>query len=72
MAEDKEFLTLAEVSQQLHISRSKLYTDRRTGNLRVFRFGRVIRIRRIDLERYVRAAQEDKVENQSNYFERVR
>lgn len=56
MFAEKEFLTLAEVAQHLRISRSKLYADQRTGNLPVLRFGRLIRIRREDLERYVQRA----------------
>ena len=53
MAEGKDFLTLAEVAQHLRLSKSKLYAERRTGHLRVLRFGRLIRVRRVDLEKYI-------------------
>jgi excisionase family DNA binding protein len=56
VGEPKEFLTLAEVAQHLRLSKSKLYADRRTGHLPVLRFGRLIRIRRSDMEGYIRRA----------------
>ena len=56
MAEGKEFLTLTEVAQHLRLSKSKLSEERRTGRLSVLRFGRLIRVRRSDLEKYIDAA----------------
>jgi excisionase family DNA binding protein len=53
-----DLLTLTEVRQILGFSRSKLYEERRTGRLRVLRFGRIVRVRETDLSRYIqRAAQ---------------
>ena len=49
-------LTLAEVAQFLRISKSKLYQERKAGKLRIIRFGRAVRIRERDLQRYVQGA----------------
>lgn len=56
MNQSDNLLTLSEVAQRLRVSRSKLYQDRRAGRLRVLRFGRVIRVRLGELERFMRRA----------------
>jgi excisionase family DNA binding protein len=56
MRPEKEFLTLAEVATRLGISKSKLYADRKAGRLQVVQLGRVVRIRRDQLDTYLRAA----------------
>jgi excisionase family DNA binding protein len=52
-----ELLTLEEARRVLRFSKSKLYTERRSGRLPVRRFGRrAVRIHRDDLNRYIQAA----------------
>ena len=49
----EQLLTLAEVAQLLQVSKSKLYQERRAGNLRVLRFGRTIRLREKDVRQFI-------------------
>jgi excisionase family DNA binding protein len=56
MNKPKDFLTLAEIAKSLGVSKSKLYTDRRQGKLRVLRFGRAVRVSREQFAAYVREA----------------
>lgn len=58
MIHGEKLLTLAEVSQFLRISKNKLYQERKAGNLRVVRFGRAVRVRQRDVERYIKGAVE--------------
>jgi excisionase family DNA binding protein len=53
MAHEERLLTLAEVAQLLQVSKSKLYQERRAGNLRVLRFGRTIRLRGKDVRQFI-------------------
>jgi excisionase family DNA binding protein len=58
-AASHELLTLREAAEILRFSKAKLYVERKAGRLRVHRFGRLVRIDRQELERYVREANED-------------
>jgi excisionase family DNA binding protein len=49
-------LTLADVARLLRFSKSKLYQERKAGRLRTVRFGRSIRIRPRDVQKYINAA----------------
>lgn len=49
-------LTLSEVASILRCSRSKVRTERLAGRLRVLRLGRLVRVTRKELERYLRHA----------------
>ena len=51
-----DMLTLDEVQQLLRFSKTKLYHECRVGKLRVHRFGRLVRVSRGDLDRYVEDA----------------
>ena len=50
---EQQLLTLAEVAQLLQVSKSKLYQERRAGNLRVVRFGRTVRLREKDVRQFI-------------------
>lgn len=57
MQADSELFTLGETQQILRFSKSKLYSERRSGRLSSRRFGsRAVRIHREDLEKYIQAA----------------
>ena len=53
MMHEERLLTLAEVAQRLHVSKSKLYQERRAGRLCVLRFGRTIRLREKDVRQFI-------------------
>jgi excisionase family DNA binding protein len=53
---EEALLTLADVTRLLRFSKSKLYQERKAGRLRVVRFGRSVRIRPRDLQKYINAA----------------
>lgn len=46
-----EWLTLKEAGRYLKVSRSTLYNWERAGRLRLYRFGRAVRVNREDLHR---------------------
>lgn len=48
-----DFLTESEVAKRLRISRSALFTLRKTGRLRYVTIGRTIRYSRYDLGRFI-------------------
>ena len=56
MMQRNQLLTLAEAASLLRLSRTKLYHERRSGRLRVLRFGRAVRVDPRVLDRYIRAA----------------
>ena len=49
-------MTLGEVAKLLRFSKSKVYLERKAGRLRTVRFGRSIRVRPRDLQKYINAA----------------
>jgi excisionase family DNA binding protein len=49
-------MTLGEVAKLLHFSKSKLYQERKAGRLRTVRFGRSVRVRPQDVQKYINAA----------------
>jgi excisionase family DNA binding protein len=54
---DSELLTLEEARRVLRFSKSKLYSERRSGRLPSRRFGRrAVLIHRQDLDQYIQAA----------------
>ena len=48
-----QLLTIEEVSHLLQISTSKLYLITQRGELPIVRFGRVIRVRPVDLQAFI-------------------
>jgi excisionase family DNA binding protein len=49
-------MTLGEVAKLLHFSKSKLYHERKAGRLRTVQFGRSVRVRPRDIQKYINAA----------------
>jgi excisionase family DNA binding protein len=49
-------LTLADVARLLRFSRTKLYQERKAGRLRAVQFGRSVRVRPRDVQKYIDAA----------------
>jgi excisionase family DNA binding protein len=49
-------MTLAEVAELLRFSKSKLYQERKAGRLLTVRFGRSIRVRPCDVQKYINEA----------------
>lgn len=47
------FLTLDEVCEILRVSRAKLHAERRSGRLKVLRWGRILRVSERELNRYL-------------------
>ena len=47
---------MPEIAKRLKVSKSKLYSDQRAGKLIVHQFGRILRVRQQDFDRYVRLA----------------
>ncbi len=50
---EDHLLNTKEVEEILHVSRTLLYTLLKRGDIPTVRIGRMIRIRRADLERYI-------------------
>jgi excisionase family DNA binding protein len=50
-------LTLDEVASILRCSKSKVRTERLAGRLRAFKLGRLVRVSRKELQRYLRNAE---------------
>jgi len=48
-------MKLDEVAKLLRFSKSKLYQERKAGRLRTVRFGRSVRVRPQDIEKYIDA-----------------
>jgi len=49
-------LTLADVARLFRFSKSKLYQERKAGRLQIVRFGRSVRVRPRDVQKYINAA----------------
>jgi len=60
-----DLLTLGEVQRLLRFSKTKLYQECRAGKLRIHRFGRLVRVDRRDLERYVENALAQRIAGRS-------
>ena len=56
---EERLMTLAEVAQLLRVSKSKLYQERRAGNIRVLRFGRTVRLKEKDVRQFIRKHTEE-------------
>lgn len=52
-AEDQEFLTIADMQRRLKIGKSKAHALVATRSIPSVRIGRIVRIRRVDLERWL-------------------
>jgi excisionase family DNA binding protein len=52
-AEDQEFLTIAEMQRRLKIGKSKAHSLVATRSIPSVRIGRIVRIRTVDLERWL-------------------
>ncbi len=55
-----QYLKVAEVAQMAQVSVSQVYALIKNGSLRAVKFGAAIRIRKEDIEEYVRLHQTDK------------
>ena len=55
---EQRFLTREEARAVLRCSESKLYAETRAGRLKVYRFGRLVRIDVADLAEYIRGSYE--------------
>ncbi len=53
-SDDQEFLTVSQVRERLQIGKSKAYSLVATRSIPSIRVGRCLRIRRADLDRYIR------------------
>ncbi len=58
----ERLLTLVEVAHLLRVSKSKVYQERKAGRLRVIRFGRTVRVREGDVQKFIKAATEGRAE----------
>lgn len=57
VAQDREFLTITDVAQMLHLSTTTIWRHVRRGDLKAVKIGRSYRIRRSDLDALLAAAE---------------
>lgn len=50
----EEYLTIKEVTEILKVSRATIYNWMISGKLKFYKVGRLIRIKREDLERFIK------------------
>ncbi len=48
-----EYLTIEEVTKILKVSRTTVYTWMKSGELKTYKLGKLVRIKREDLERFI-------------------
>lgn len=56
---DREFLTITDVAQMLHLSTTTIWRHVRRGELKAVKIGRSYRIRRSDLDALLVAAEQN-------------
>ena len=53
-----EYLTIKEVMDFLKVSRSTIYNWKNSGKLRFYKIGKLVRIKREELERFIESNKE--------------
>lgn len=57
LSQEREFLTITDVAQMLHLSTTTIWRHVRRGDLKAIKIGRSYRIRRTDLDALLLAAE---------------